>query len=128
MSILLVEDNILNQRLMAINLKGLGHQVTIANNGAEGVEKYKLQKYDLILMDIMMPVMDGFEATSEIRKLENEHNSRNYTPIVAYTANTLNNDLQTCISKGMDHLLEKPFSINKFHEILDDLSYSSSEI
>ncbi len=121
MSILLVEDNILNQRLMAINLKGLGHQVTIANNGLEGVEKYKTQQFDLILMDIMMPVMDGFEATNEIRKLEKEDSIRNYTPIVAYTANTLNNDLQTCLSKGMDHLLEKPFSINKFHEILDDL-------
>jgi CheY-like chemotaxis protein len=121
MSILLVEDNILNQRLMSIYLGGLGHKVIIANHGVEGVEMYKSQIFDLILMDIMMPVMDGFEATKEIREIEKQETNRPYTPIIAFTANTLNNDYHTCISKGMDHLLEKPFSVSKFHEILDEL-------
>ena len=63
LSILLVEDNELNQRLMKISLKKNNYTVAIANNGLEGVEMFKVQKFDLILMDLMMPVMDGFEAT-----------------------------------------------------------------
>ena len=88
MSILLVEDNILNQRLMTINLSSLGHKVTVANNGLEGVELFKKNPFDLILMDIMMPVMDGIEATKVIREIEKRENK--YTPIIAFTANTLN--------------------------------------
>jgi len=119
MSILLVEDNVLNQRLMTINLTGLGHKVTIANNGLEGVALYKNQPFDLILMDIMMPVMDGIEATKVIREIENQE--KKYTPIIAFTANTLNNDYHTCKNNGMDHLLEKPFSVSKFTQILEEL-------
>ena len=119
MSILLVEDNILNQRLMTINLRSLGHKVTVANNGLEGVELFKKSPFDLILMDIMMPVMDGIEATKVIREIEKRENK--YTPIIAFTANTLNNDYHTCKSNGMDHLLEKPFSVSKFTQILEEL-------
>ncbi len=119
MSILLVEDNILNQRLMTINLSSLGHKVTVANNGLEGVELFKKNPFDLILMDIMMPVMDGIEATKVIREIEKRENK--YTPIIAFTANTLNNDYHTCKSNGMDHLLEKPFSVSKFTQILEEL-------
>ena len=119
MSILLVENNILNQRLMTINLSSLGHKVTVANNGLEGVELFKKNPFDLILMDIMMPVMDGIEATKVIREIEKRENK--YTPIIAFTANTLNNDYHTCKSNGMDHLLEKPFSVSKFTQILEEL-------
>ena len=119
MSILLVEDNILNQRLMTINLRSLGHKVTVANNGLEGVELFKKNPFDLSLMDIMMPVMDGIEATKVIREIEKRENK--YTPIIAFTANTLNNDYHTCKSNGMDHLLEKPFSVSKFTQILEEL-------
>ena len=119
MSILLVEDNILNQRLMTINLRSLGHKVTVANNGLEGVELFKKNRFDLSLMDIMMPVMDGIEATKVIREIEKRENK--YTPIIAFTANTLNNDYHTCKSNGMDHLLEKPFSVSKFTQILEEL-------
>ena len=118
-SILLVEDNILNQRLMTINLSSLDHKVTITNNGLEGVELFKKNPFDLILMDIMMPVMDGIEATKVIREIEKRENK--YTPIIAFTANTLNNDYHTCKSNGMDHLLEKPFSVSKFTQILEEL-------
>ena len=122
LSILLVEDNELNQRLMKISLSRYNYKVVLAINGLEGVQRFKKQKFDLILMDIMMPVMDGFEATSEIRKLEHQDATLGYTPIIAFTANTINNDREKCIRGGMDDILEKPFDINKFREILSLLS------
>jgi len=121
LSILLVEDNELNQRLMKISLKRNDYAVTIANNGLEGVELFKNQKFDLILMDLMMPVMDGFEATKEIRKIESKEKHRKYTPIIAFTANTLNNDHDKCVQGGMDDILEKPFHFDKFRDILKNL-------
>ena len=121
LSILLVEDNDLNQRLMKISLTRYHYIVTIAVNGLEGVQMFKNQKFDLILMDIMMPVMDGFEATREIRYLEKQDKSLRNIPIIAFTANTINNDREKCIQGGMDDILEKPFDINKFREILSSL-------
>lgn len=118
LSILLVEDNELNQRLMKISLKKNNYKVTIADNGLEGVKLFKEQKFDLILMDLMMPVMDGFEATKQIRNIEALEQSRYYTPIIAFTANTLTNDHDKCVSAGMDDILEKPFNFEKFSEIL----------
>ena len=82
LSILLVEDNDLNQKLMKISLTRYNYIVTIAKNGLEGVQSFKSQKFDLILMDIMMPVMDGFEATKEIRIIENKDKSLGHTPII----------------------------------------------
>jgi len=119
LKVLLVEDNVLNQRLMKINLSKLHCIVTIANNGLEGVECYKNQQFDVILMDLMMPVMDGFEASREIRKIENREKERVFTPIVAFTANTLNNDFQKCCENGMNYLMEKPFNAYKFIEIIE---------
>jgi CheY-like chemotaxis protein len=121
LSILLVEDNELNQRLMKISLKKNNYTVTVANNGLEGVEFFKKQKFDLILMDLMMPVMDGFEATREIRKIEALEENISYTPIIAFTANTLNNDYDKCVRGGMDDILEKPFNFEKFSDILKNL-------
>ena len=118
LSILLVEDNDLNQRLMKISLTRYHYHVTIAGNGLEGVQMFKKQKFDLILMDIMMPVMDGFEATKEIRIIESNDKSMQYTPIIAFTANTINNDRDKCIKGGMDDILEKPFDVQRFREIL----------
>ena len=121
LSILLVEDNELNQRLMKISLTRYNYNVSLAVNGLEGVEMFKNQKFDLILMDIMMPIMDGFEATKEIRNIEFLDSSLGHTPIIAFTANTINNDRQKCVNGGMDDIIEKPFDINKFREILSSL-------
>ena len=121
LSILLVEDNDLNQRLMKISLNRYQYNVTIAVNGLEGVQMFKSQKFDIILMDIMMPVMDGFEATKEIRMLESQNKSLGHTPIIAFTANTINNDREKCIEGGMDDIIEKPFDIYKLREILSSL-------
>jgi osomolarity two-component system sensor histidine kinase NIK1 len=79
LSILLVEDNILNQRITTFSLKKFNHEVDIANNGLEAVNKYREKDYDVILMDIMMPVMDGLEATFQIRKYENEMPTKKHT-------------------------------------------------
>jgi CheY-like chemotaxis protein len=119
LKVLLVEDNLLNQKLLNINLSKLKCKVTIANNGLEGVEIFKNQSFDVVIMDLMMPVMDGYESSREIRKIEQEDKSRRYTPIIAFTANTLNNDFQKCIENGMDYLMEKPFNTFKFIEIID---------
>ena len=116
--VLLIEDNFLNQRLLNINLSKLNCIVTVANNGFEGVEIFKTQNFDVILMDLMMPVMDGFEASKEIRKIEKGDISRSYTPIIAFTANTLNNDFEMYLENGMDYLMEKPFNTYKFIEII----------
>ena len=124
LKILLVEDNLLNQKLLTINLSKLNCLVTVANNGLEGVEIFKREHFDVVLMDLMMPVMDGFESSTEIRKIENYDKSRGYTPIIAFTANTLNNDFQKCIENGMDYLMEKPFNAFRFIEIIESFDTS----
>jgi CheY-like chemotaxis protein len=119
LKVLLVDDNILNQKLLNINLSKLNCIVTVANNGLEGFEYFKNQQFDVILMDLMMPIMDGYESSREIRKLEYDEKFRGYTPIIAFTANTLNNDFEKCLENGMDYLMEKPFNAFKFIEILE---------
>ena len=121
LSILLVEDTELNQKLMQLSLARFNYVVSIASNGLEGFEMYKKNKFDLILMDIMMPIMDGFESTKLIRKFESENPILGRIPILAYTANTMNNDREICMKSGMDDVIENPFDINKFREIISKL-------
>jgi osomolarity two-component system sensor histidine kinase NIK1 len=122
LSILLVEDNILNQRITTFSLKKFNHEVDIANNGLEAVNKYREKEYDVILMDIMMPVMDGLEATFQIRKYEKEMDNNRHTPVIAITANTLDNDRDKCIATGMDEYMAKPFDMNRLNEIFKELN------
>ena len=122
LSILLVEDNILNQRITTFSLKKFNHEVDIANNGLEAVNKYRDKNYDVILMDIMMPVMDGLEATTQIRKLEKEESMQRHTPVIAITANTLDNDREKCLATGMDEYMAKPFDMNRLNEIFKELN------
>lgn len=121
LKILLVEDNVLNQRIVLFSLKKLNHTVTIANNGLEAVEKFKEDNFDVILMDIMMPVMDGLEATTKIREVEECNRAEKRTPIIALTANTMDNDRTKCISYGMDEYLAKPFDIEKLKVVFNQL-------
>ncbi len=123
LSILLVEDNLLNQRIVTFSLKKYEHEVSIANNGLEGLNMYKEQKFDVILMDIMMPVMDGLEATVKIREFEESLNKEK-TPIIAITANTMDNDREKCISYGMNEFMAKPFDIDKLLKIFEELKIS----
>ncbi len=121
LSILLVEDNILNQRIVAFSLKKLSHEVIIANNGLEALEIFKKSKFDVILMDIMMPIMDGLEATVQIRNYEKDKSIINQTPIIALTANTMDNDREKCISFGMNDFMAKPFDVEKLNQIFEEL-------
>jgi CheY-like chemotaxis protein len=121
LKILLVEDNLLNQRIVMFSLKKYNHDVTIANNGLEAVEKFNEARFDVILMDIMMPVMDGLEATVKIREVEEIQKPDKRTPIIALTANTMDNDRTTCLSYGMDEFMSKPFDIEKLKIIFSKL-------
>ena len=121
MKILLVEDNLLNQRIVLFSLKKYNHVITVANNGLEAVEKFSESKYDVILMDIMMPVMDGLEATVKIREVEEISKPDKRTPIIALTANTMDNDRSKCISYGMDEFMAKPFDVEKLKLIFHKL-------
>ena len=123
--ILLVEDNLLNQRIVTFSLKKFNHEVVIANNGVEAIEQFRLRKFDVILMDIMMPVMDGLEATIKIRQIELNNMTEKRTPIIALTANTMDNDRDKCISYGMDEFMAKPFDIEKLNSIFDELKIPS---
>ena len=120
LSVLLVEDNLLNQKFATAILKKTGHKVDIAENGKIGVDFFKKNKYDIVLMDIQMPVMDGMEATRNIRIYENENNLQR-TKIVAVTAYAMKGDKDRFISAGIDEYLAKPYKANDLIDILNDL-------
>ena len=107
--ILLAEDNEVNQRVAVRTLEKYHHGVTVANNGLEAVEAVKKKKYDVILMDVQMPVMGGFEATGTIRQWERE-NGLVRTPIIALTAHAMTGDREKCIQAQMDEYLSKPLN------------------
>ncbi|MBI9061076.1 MAG: response regulator [Marinilabiliaceae bacterium] len=112
-SVLLVEDNVLNQKLIFLNLAKFGFKIDVANNGQEALDKLENQSYDLILMDLMMPIMDGLEATLRIR--ENEKYGQQHIPIIGLTANTYDADREKCIAHGMDEYMAKPFDLEEFY-------------
>ena len=110
-TVLIVEDNTLNQKLMGILLKQMGNGFDIANDGREAIAKVKEKKYDLILMDIQMPVMDGFETTRILRT-----EMKVGTPIIALTARVFTEDEEKCRAVGMDDFLTKPIEIKMLRE------------
>jgi CheY-like chemotaxis protein/signal transduction histidine kinase len=108
-NILLVEDNSINQKIVILSLKNKVKNIEVANNGKEALDKFGTSKYDLILMDIQMPVMNGIIATKKIRELEASTNT--HTPIIAITANALSGDKETCLAAGMNEYISKPFQV-----------------
>jgi len=126
LNILLVEDNIFNQKVAAFNLKKFDHLVDLAENGKIAVEKFKSKNYDLILMDVQMPIMDGYEATRLIRQIEKERSHKTgmefHIPIVAMTANALKEDEEKAYRAGMDIHLAKPFSSDKFISVVHTMA------
>lgn len=114
--ILLVEDNTLSQKLMYFNLNKLGLSVTIANNGSEAIDLYSQSFYEVILMDVMMPIVDGYKATKSIRDIEKISGNKAY--IIGLTSNVYDSDKEKCLHSGMDDYMSKPFDIDRFCEIL----------
>jgi CheY-like chemotaxis protein len=106
-NILLVEDNLINQKIVILSVQRLVKNIDVANNGKEALDKFGTSKYDLILMDIQMPVMDGIIATKKIREIESSTNL--HTPIIAITANALAGDKENCLAAGMNDYISKPF-------------------
>lgn len=102
--ILLAEDHILNQKLALAYLEGFGLHVDLAENGVEAVEKFKTKTYDLVLMDIQMPLLDGYHASKKIRE-----ELKSNVPIIAMTAHIMANEREKCMSYGMNDYLSKPF-------------------
>ena len=119
MKILLVEDNLMNQKVVMFNLKKLNCEITPVSNGKEALENFKNNSYDLILMDIMLPEMNGYEITTEIRKFEKLREVKNPVTIIALTANTYENDKEKCISVGMNEYLSKPFSAQQLIKTIE---------
>lgn len=118
-NVLLVEDNFINQKIIVLSLNKLVKNVDIATNGKEALDKFGTTRYDMILMDIQMPVMNGIIATKKIREIESSTNS--HTPIIAITANAMLGDRETCLSAGMDDYISKPFQIEDLVQKIKDL-------
>ena len=125
--VLLVEDNAVNQKVAQRFLERLGCEVELAENGEQCIRAWERGKFDVVLMDIQMPVMDGYTATRLIREREC---IERHTPIVALTANAMTGQLERCLSAGMDGLLTKPIAIERLREVLDrfGLAVPESEV
>ncbi len=117
--ILLVEDNEINQKIVLLSLNKQVSQIDVANNGKEALEMFGLKQYDLILMDIMMPVMDGIVATKKIREIESTGES--HIPIIAITANALAGDRENCLAAGVDDYIAKPFAADVLIKMMKNL-------
>jgi len=106
LKILLVEDKLVNQEVALSMLESCGHNVTIANNGIEAIEAITKETFDIILMDVEMPLMNGYETTSKIRDMEKQ--AGGHIHITALTANAMSGDREKCLNAGMDDYISKP--------------------
>jgi CheY-like chemotaxis protein len=118
--ILLTEDNVVHRAVAAAILQKRGHSLAHAANGGEAVEAAGREAFDLILMDVQMPEMDGFEATHRIR--EADRAIGHHTPIVAMTAHATTGDRERCLAAGMDDYLSKPLKKQELFLLLEQIS------
>jgi len=121
--ILLVEDNIINQRVATAMLTKRGHQVTLAQDGAEAVAILEQQTFDLVLMDLQMPGMSGLDATAVIR--QRERTTGGHIRIIAMTARAMASDREQCLAAGMDGYLSKPIDRTLLFEAVEEPAASS---
>ncbi|MCY7381303.1 MAG: PAS domain S-box protein [Microcoleus sp. CAN_BIN18] len=128
LNILLVEDTPINQKVGLNQLKVLGCTADVANNGAEALSMVALKKYDIVLMDCQMPILDGYEATLELRRLEAAEvavgsiEPHQKTVVIAMTANALKGDREKCLAAGMDDYISKPILIENLKSVLQNWS------
>ncbi len=122
LKILLAEDNQFNQKISSLTLKHLGLECDIAANGKEAISMYEKDNYDLILMDMQMPEIDGIQATKIIREMEKENMDKKPVYITAVTANVLTEDKESCLLAGMNDFLSKPFNEKELKDILVEVT------
>jgi CheY-like chemotaxis protein len=116
--LLIAEDNLINQKVLKRLMENLGYSVDVASNGREAVQRWKSEKYAVILMDCQMPEMDGYEATRTIRAAEV---GTNHIPIIAVTANAMVADREKCFTAGMDAFVPKPIKTDVLTKAIEDL-------
>jgi PAS domain S-box-containing protein len=121
--ILLAEDGLVNRKVAVSLLTKRGHHVTVVGNGQEAVEAVKQDHFDLVLMDVQMPVMDGFEATSIIRKWEKDTGRK--VPIIAMTAHAMKGDRERCMEAGMDGYVSKPFRPQELFQAVETVKQAA---
>jgi CheY-like chemotaxis protein len=114
--VLLAEDNVVNQVLATRLLEKHGHSVVVASNGREALEELEKQKFDLVVMDVSMPEMDGFEATAAIREKEGVTGA--HIPIIAMTAHAMKGDRERCLAAGMDAYISKPIQPSELYRAI----------
>jgi len=117
--VLVAEDNAVNQRLAVRLLEKKGHAVTVARDGAEALEALRQNNYDVVLMDVQMPIMDGMEAVAQLRETERE--SGRHTPVIAVTAHARREDEAECLAAGMDAFVTKPIRASELFSAIDRL-------
>ncbi len=114
LNILLAEDDEMIEKITSFYLRRIGHQVDVARNGNEAINMFKEKQYDLILMDIQMPEMDGLQAVKEIRIIEEQYRKIGHTTIIAITTNP---NKEECLEAGVDGYAQKPFSFEEFNSL-----------
>ncbi|MCS6898424.1 MAG: response regulator [Myxococcales bacterium] len=119
----MAEDNPTNARITRMILKSAGHNVEVVGNGLDALEAWRAKNFDLILMDMQMPRMDGLQATRRIRHEEQSRSHR--TPVVALTANVMTEDVRHCMAAGMDAYLAKPFEREHLLALIEQLQGGS---
>jgi two-component system sensor histidine kinase/response regulator len=124
--ILLAEDNAVNQRLAVRTLEKQGHRVVVAADGAQALEAHQRHAFDLILMDVQMPEMDGFDVTAAIRARERPHGA--HIPIIAMTAHAMKGDRERCLEAGMDGYVSKPLQARELFAAIESLLPASAAI
>jgi CheY-like chemotaxis protein len=115
--ILVVEDNNINREVAVLQLRALGFDSVIANDGFAALESVKTQQFALILMDVMMPSMDGWEAARKIREIEKEKGRR--TPIIGCSAWSASDNRERCLNAGMDDYLSKPYEREALRRLIE---------
>ena len=123
--VLLAEDNAVNQKIAMRVLEKHGHQVTVAANGRQALAALDRAGFDVVLMDVQMPEMDGFECTAAIRG--HERVTGNHLPIIAMTAHAMPGDRERCIAAGMDSYIAKPIKAAELIELLEKFSAATQQ-
>ncbi len=124
--ILLAEDNAVNQKVAVRLLENRGHTVTVASNGHEALAALEREQFHVVLMDIQMPEMDGFEATLAIRRQERD--TGKHLPIIAMTANAMKGDQEKCLAAGMDAYISKPINPKHLFEVVENCPVNAAGV